>query len=226
MDLSRMVETIRILLGEPDSDDSHYTDTEIKNTINDVSVNVAAELEENITFCDYLTVDGTYRYALPADFLKFKMLKLIKDSNHYSLEYKNLIEFEDYAGTMQTREGTPRICKVELGRVSVSQVYPGDIWVFPVPDTDNWTLRLYYYQKPSTLTSDGHISELPELIHLGVCYYAAAILSQKSSEFSKFNDFMSLYRIEIDKANSFYAVDQRNRPTVPRDPWGYTRTDA
>ena len=64
MNFGRMIAVVRGLLGETNSSNSYWDDTnDIKPMINDAQVVVASEIEELLTYCDYLTTAGGDREA-------------------------------------------------------------------------------------------------------------------------------------------------------------------
>lgn len=221
MNFVRMRAVVRMLLGETNSSNSYWTDSEINAMINDSQLQVATDINGLLTFRDYTTTAGVSRYALPSDYLSEKSLHLFQTStNKRVLEYKTLDEFESSAGLDPTRQGVPGVYKVEHGAVDTTNAFPGDIWIFPVPDAV-YTFRFYYYQKPTDLSADADISEIPESGHWAVCYHAAAMLHLKQANENAYNRFIVLYERAVAKMKIYFNKQQRVKPFYTKDAMGY-----
>jgi hypothetical protein len=223
MQFSEMQSRVQTLLGESSGD--FYTLSEIKDEINDACINIARDTEELLTYSEISTVASTQQYTLPTDFLKLKRVDLVVTSSDVrALYFKTSIEFHNYSEGAADKTGTPEIYKLELGAVSTTNPFPGDIWLYPIPDAV-YTLRVYYYQKPSILSNDGDTTELPEQAHKAVCYLAAANMSLKGEDLRKHDRLVLLYERELARLKQHYARLQRQRNYLMQDGMGYTDTE-
>ena len=227
MQFSEMRSRVQTLVGESSGD--FYTTTEIEAEINDACVQISRDTEELLTFYDMTTAADTYRYTLPDDFLKIKRVDLIvTTTDTRQLEYKNLREYFEYTESAVDTTGTPYIYKVELGSVDKTDSHPGDIWVYPIPDDNggsNYTLRVYYYQTPTTLVDDTDVTELPLLAHKAACFLAASNMALKGEDLRKHDRLLLLYENELNKIKMHYSRLQRQRPYDMKDEMGYTETE-
>lgn len=199
---------VRLLLGETDITNSYWTETEIDTQINLSNLRAAADLPVLMTFSEVTTTADQGRYGLPADFLQVKSVQMFIGANTVDerrhlmrLEYD---EFEDVVGGNVNMTGQPAFYRIEFGSVSTAaDAPPGDIWVYPVPDSNggnNYTLRVVYYQKPTALSGDNDVSELPEFMHPLVTFHAAWLLSMKSDNQSKISNLAAMYKDALREA--------------------------
>jgi len=237
MNFGRMVTVVRSLLGETSSTNSYWDDdADIKPMINDSQVAIASETEGMLTFCDYLTPaggGGDGRLGLKADYLKLRAVHLFQsDNNKYVLKHLSMDEFEAYSWRNPENQSRPQVYKLEVGAVSITDPLPGDVWLYPIPDgggqfggaNDQYKVRLYYYQKPTTLTDVSlHTSELPEHAHWAVCYHAAMHLAMMADNRSKYTDLTALYERAIAKLRIYYNSPQRDASVRMKDTMNYTR---
>jgi hypothetical protein len=208
---------VRVYLGE--TVEKHYLDTEVASAINYACEIITAELELNLTFREYTTAAGTYRYSLPVDWHKLKEVYLVDAGNTDQIWKLTQTDNEQYwsvsygAATQQSR---PEYYKLEFGAVSQSNAsqIPGDIWLYPVPDSNssnNYTLRVYYYQIPATLSTGTHVSILPLPMHEMVCEKAAADLAIKGKDYQLAQMMEQRYLLSMDKARRMYSNMSRDR---------------
>jgi hypothetical protein len=221
-----MKAVVRILLGETDSDNSYYTDAEVAAMINDSLPQVASEVNvpSLLTYREYSCVADQEEYSLESDYMTIKAVLLEEATNNWRmLELLDFKTYWQYAGGNTTNSGTPYYYRLEAGETGIdSTVNPGDIWLYPLPDS-TYKFRIYFYQYPQDLSSDTDVTELPLAAHWAVCYHAAAMLMRKSSQSGDFRDMMSLYSMEISKINRLQRTIQRDKPVIPRDVMGYGR---
>jgi hypothetical protein len=235
-----MIAVTRTLLGETSASNSYWDDTtDVKPMINDSQVHVASETEGLLTYCDYFSTaggGGDGRFALKADYQKLRAVHIFESAtNKWVLTHLSMDEFEAYTWRNPTTAGRPRVYKLELGAVDNTTNLPGDIWVYPLPDgggalgdaSNQYKIRIYYFQKPTTLTdTSAHTSELPENAHMAVCYHAAMHLSLMSDNRAKYRDLKVMYEQEIHKLRIYYNKKQRDSSVRMKDVMGYTRNRA
>jgi len=220
---NRMVEVIRIALGETDSDNSYWSDAEIENMLGESQIQVVTDAPHLLTFKTMDTVAGDNRYSLPVDFLQLKAVEVdITSSRRKKLHWISFDEYSSIANGNYTNQGEPHSFKMELGATNLIENHsPGDLWLWPVPDAA-YTLRVYFFQRPSCMTTGMDESELARSLHWAVCYHAAAMLSLKSDDRSKFTDFMALYDKAIFQNNKMMNQANRGATFTPKDTMGYT----
>lgn len=195
----QMQTKIRLLLGETttstaDADATAYLDAEIQTQINDSAIEVAKRLRCLQTYKDADCVIDQERYALPPDLLSLKDVQLIiSSSRKKQLVQLTYDEYEAVIADNYTATGEPKYFKVEFGSVKKDSTATGDIWVYPLPDSTDYDLRVAFFQKPSTLADNGDVCELPEQTHMTVCYHAAMILSRKIDDLTRFREISALF---------------------------------
>jgi hypothetical protein len=220
----------RLLLGETDSANSYWSDTEIETQLNLSNVRVAADLPTLMTYSELATSANQETYGLPSDFLQLKSVQMFLGANTVD-ERRQLVilsydEYEDTVGGNVNMTGEPAYCRVEFGAVATAAGSPpGDLWIYPVPDSNggnNYTLRLVYYQKPTELTDDLHVSELPEFMHPIVVYHAAWHLSMKSDNQTKISNLAAMYKDAIKEAKLTVLKRDRSGGKFARSAYGTT----
>jgi len=203
MNYLRMQAFTRILLGETDSANSYFGDTEIKDMLNDAQIEVATDTDPLLTFRTFTTADGDTRFPLPSDFMKMRSVEIdISTTRRHQLIWTSFDEFNSFISGNFILKGQPAYWKVELGAVDVTTNSPGDVWIYPGADDnggDNYTLRIYYHQLPQAMSADAEISELPEMLHKAICYYAAIVLSRKDNARGRMQELQVLYDDRIKK---------------------------
>lgn len=217
MNFGNMRANTRMILGEPTATNSAWGDPEIDRVLNDVSVNISAEIEPLLTSATFSTVASQQDYSLPSNYLKAVKLEIELATNNWKqLEYFNIHEFSLQVYRSPFTEGNPRIYKIEIGAVEVSNAIPGHIFLYPVPSSV-LTARFHYIKKPDLLSSDAEISELPEYMHWAVCLYTASLLALKTRDQVFHDRIIGLYRLEIDKIRGFEVAEQDIRAEEIRD---------
>jgi hypothetical protein len=225
MNYGAMKTKVRMLLGETDSTNSYYTDAEIDTQINDSCLQVAIDIPILLTFGDLETIADQERYGLPTDFLQVKDVQqwTTGDTRRVAMFKKSYDEYEAIVGGNVDMTGEPYYYRIEFGATSTTAGSPpGDIWVYPVPVDTSYTLRLVYYQKPTAMSSSNEVTELPEFLHLMVCYHAGWHLAMKDDSSTKINILSALYAAEMDKAKR--VVNKRDRTGAWQIRSGYGRS--
>jgi len=224
MNLTSMIQRCRNLLGEPDTANAFFLgtsgDTTITDELNDGLARVMGELRTNITYYDLPTVASTATYTLGTDFHMMKQVRVL-DTEYYNIEPKDMREFLAYSGGNTTQEGRPRVYQLEIGAVDVTTALPADITFFPVPDKV-YTVRMYYYQLPTILSSGTQITELHRFAQKAAIYYASANLALQMSDEAKHNILFAKYKEEMDQVKDWAFMHDADRPVEMRDEMGYT----
>jgi len=214
---------VRILLGETDSTNSYYTDTNI-NLALDAAINqLSMEIPESLTFSDITTVSGTYRYSLPTDYMIHSHIRLIVDSSYsLRLEQVDIHEFDAIYDSAYDRTEQPIHYKIEHGvgdEEATDPQVPGDIWIGPRPDSNggaNYTLRHYYFQR-GFASSDSTVPAMTDLFHHAIAYYAAMFMSMKDGNQRKTQNFMFQYNNTISKGKKWLNKRDGLRALLPKD---------
>jgi len=230
MNYSEMETQCRLLLGETDEDNSYWTVAELLAQINLSNIRVAADLPTLLTYSEVATTASQETYGLPSDFLQLKSVQMFLGANTVD-ERRQLVslsydEYEDIIGGNVNMTGQPAYYRIEFGAVATAAGSPpGDLWIYPIPDSnggDNYTLRLVYYQKPTALSGDADVSELPEFMHPIVVYHAAWHLSMKSDNQTKINNLAMLYKDAIKEAKLTVLKRDRSGGKFQRSAYGTT----
>lgn len=228
MTFERMQALVRIALGETAASNSYYTDLEVQDMINDSLVQVATDVPSLLTFYDIPCVTSTQRYSLPREALQLKDVHLLINSTlKRQLLKLSLDEFENVSASNYVREGQPAFFKMELGATEVSGTaagLPGDLWLYPVPDSDEYTLRVYFYQRPTTLVADADITELPDMLHWAVVYHTTAMLALKADDMNKHTIMSVQYDRAIARGRKWYTQHDRSNQHFTQDAMGYSKT--
>ena len=227
MTFGEMQTQVRLLIGETDSSNTYFSDTEIQTQINLSNLRAASDLPVNLTYSEVATTADQQRYGLPSDFLQIKSLQMFLGDNtvdeRRTLRKLGYDEFEDVVGGNVNMTGEPAYYRIEFGAVSeVAGSPPGDVWLYPVPDSnggDNYTLRIVYYQKPTTLDDTAEVSELPEFIHPIVCYHSAWMLSMKTDNQTKIGNLAALYKDAIREAKLTVLKRDRSGGKFVKSPY-------
>lgn len=209
---NEMKTKVRLLLGETDNTNTYYTDSEIETQINDSILLVAGEVPTNLTYAELDSVADQKTYGLPTNFLQLKDLQVFETGTARRVQMQRLgyDEFEYLVGGNVDMTGEPYYYRMEVGATDVvAGSRPGDIWIYPAAPSDGHTLRLVYYQKPDALNFSGQVSELPEFLHMPVCYHAAMHVAMKDDSSKKANQMAALYNKAIDTAKK--VVNKRDR---------------
>jgi hypothetical protein len=153
--------------------------TEVKNWLNDACLDIAARLRllKGRT-PGTANADGTV--DLPATFMELIRLEISYDAG------SDLVEMVDDAvfDSWQESDGDP---SNRLGRIKSTTA----IETYPAATSLAYTLD--YWKKPTALSADGDVSELPEELHLKAVYYAQAEALSKANERGESDRKMAMY---------------------------------
>jgi len=229
MNFAEMKYRVRQLVGQTDTNSTVFDTTlDLEPAINDACMDVAARTETLLTYYDYETTAGTQVYSLKSDYLKLKAVRLfVAADDKRSIIHQSFDEFDVIEGGNPTRQGVPQYYKIETGATDTSNNLPGDLWLYPIPDSNggsNYTLRVYYYQVPTKLTADDQTTELPIIAHRAVCFGAAATLSMMNTDRSAHQTMTMLFENEIRVIRSWAGIDQRDSAVRMKDTRGINRS--
>lgn len=230
------------LLGVESVTNSGVTLVEVRSFLNSAGAEVAASIEDLLTYCEYdctayagvpADIADSQRYSLPEHYLTAKQLLLSRDdpaTNTWErLIHLNLEEWERVTYGRVLNTGVPEYYKIERWATSTSNdpQIPGDIWLFPLPD-DTYPFRLYYYQRPTELATanaddNAKVMELPGHWHMVVCLRAAEMLAVKIKDYELSRLLEGKYWNALMEAKGQAMRPQRDRATaMVRDVMGYT----
>jgi hypothetical protein len=212
MDFGEMKTRVRLLVGETDSDNSYYTDTEINSLLNSSILRVANDTQCLLTYKTLTVTQGTQTYGLPTDFLQLKDVQIILNGTtiRRTLQRLPYDEFEAVAAGNYSKQGQPAYYRIEFGATSTTAgSAPGDIWLYPLPNNSVDTLRVVFYQKPSVLSTSTEVTELPEFLHEAICYHAAWQLALKDDNQAKINNLGVMYKDLL--ADAKLTISKRDR---------------
>jgi hypothetical protein len=195
--------------------DTGYSSSEIKGYINDVQNDVFNEyrLPFMETTHDYtLTIgdsDITHGSELPTDYVQALDLYITTSGQERVVEYKDVREIDDFHpdpdDTTANASTTPRYW----------YFYAQTIRVFPVPD-QAYTATLRYYKKPTQLSADADIPDVPsefeELLVVGAAYRVL----QVKDNYDQAGILENKYNELLQKLVVKYSVHQVGRGTMIR----------
>jgi len=229
MTFAEMKAQVLMLLGSASYTNSGVTETEVGGCINKALPEVGSNVEDLLTYCEYDCIVGTQDYSISQYYLTVKQLLLRTDAGANTWEELTLLDLGQWNNTtygMSTRQGQPEYFKIERWATETTNdpQISGNISIWPIPDVA-YKFRLYYYQRPMSLTADGQISELPAHWHMLPCYKAAEWLAIKKKDFELARMFERKYAMALADAKVAALRPQRNRADYTKDAMGYTCDD-
>ena len=193
--------------------DTGYSSTEIKNYINDTQNDIFNEfrlpfMETTQPFTLTTSVsDITNGDGLPDNYVQSLDLLLTTDDKESRLVYQDIraIDFN--------YPDADDISAYAVGVPDTWYNYADTIRVFPVPD-DAYTVTLRYYKKPTEITSDDAVPEVPsefaEILVVGAAYRVL----QVKDNYDQAGILQNKYDELLQKLVSKYSYKQVG--TVPR----------
>lgn len=159
----------RRYINEEDSSNSHYTDSEINDYLNQAIQFLGTQMEWQLQVAQATAVNGQALYSLPDDFIElvdayFNNTKIITLSR------------EDLGGLHPNWQNdpasTPR-CIYKAGNKTVG--------LYPAPDASQagFLLQIQYVRLPATLSADADIPDLHSSFQMCLPFYAAFICEHK-----------------------------------------------
>lgn len=192
--------------------DSGYSTTTIKGFINDTQNSIFNEydlrfMETSTTYNLTTNVqDITNGSGLPSDFVSPINLVITTDNYENDLiyvDYKELDElFPDQSSTTAT---TPRYW----------WFYGDTISVYPKPD-QAYVVRLRYLKKPTALSADGDVPDVPSEFEELLVYGAAYRVFEEKDMDEKAANFEAKYNREVQKLVNRYAFRRKGELPIMR----------
>lgn len=185
--------------------DTGYSSSEIKSYINDTQYDVYNEyrlrfMEDTQAYTLAVgTADITNGSGLPTNYVQAMDL-IISIGTGSKLEY---VDAKDIVDT--TTSGTPNCW----------YIYENTIKVHPIPSTA-YTVTLRYYKKPTELSADADVPEIPiefnELLVVGAAYR----VMQVKDNYDQAGVLQNKYDEILQKLVNKYSQSQTGRPTIMR----------
>lgn len=173
--LSAIRAQLRALINEPDPNNSHFSDSDFNEYINEAQTFLAAYIEYPRTIVSAQVTAGTANYTLPSDNISiisvyFGDLSIANDIRTLQVINEESLKtiYPSWLSTASISQGRPRFAFIK-DRTTLALI--------PTPDTDNAATgkkyHLNYIQKPTTLSGDSDTPQLPLPYHDLLQFYAA-----------------------------------------------------
>jgi len=195
--------------------DTGYSNTEIRNYINDAQNDVFNEyrLPFTQTVQTYTLTSGvsdiTNGTGLPANYVQALNLTLTSAGRETVLPYVDIRVIDDQYPDPDDTTVNP------TGPPAMWYFYGNDVKVYPVPN-DAYTVSLQYYKKPTELTADGSVPEIPsefeELLVVGASYRVL----QVKDNYDQAAILQNKYDEILQKLVMKYSQPQVGRPHIMR----------
>lgn len=164
-----LTETVRRYIDEEDSDNSHFTDDEIYDYLNQAIRFLGSDLEWPLQTAQATSVEDQAVYELPDDFISLSDVYF----DNRDMVIIDRVDLPGMSVTWQdTEAGTPRY------------VYRTDnkkIGLYPKPDADNASLliQIQYIKVPPDLSDDTTAPDLHVAFQDCLPFYAAFLCHHK-----------------------------------------------
>lgn len=173
--LSAIRSQLRTILSETDNTNSHFTDAQLTEFINQAQTFMATYIEYPRTIASAQVTAGTADYTLPTDWISILAVyfgNLAVSNDVIVLRVINEEALKSirpgWLETASTSRGRPQFAHIK-NRTTLTLI--------PTPDTDNATTgkkyHLNYIRLPTTLVLDADSPELPLPYHDFLQFYAA-----------------------------------------------------
>lgn len=173
--LSAIRTQLRTLMNETDANNSHFTNTELDEYINQAQTFLAAFIEYPRQFWTQQVTDGTADYLLPSDMVCIITAYFGDTSTAGDIRPLSVISEEtlkslhpDWLDATTSSKGRPRFLIVKT-RTTIT--------LYPRPDTDESAsgkkIHLNYVYRPASMSSDSDSPTLPLPYHDLLQFYAA-----------------------------------------------------
>lgn len=185
----------RKLLGETTA--SFWTDTELNTWINDAGTDIAY-LTKCLKDNGYITtVEDTNEYTISSNFstlLSISKVYLYQDGSSWqNLKSTTRDKLDrEHPGWLSADSGTPTKYYYDIQEDTLGLYVP--------PDSDNAGsnyLRVYYAKEYTDVTDDDSTPDLPEFLHLAMCYYVTSLGFAQRGYGDKSNDMRNKYASRI-----------------------------
>lgn len=157
--------------------DSFFTDMEIYYYIYQAELELASECPGIIEIyrpAGITLTAGTRSYAFPANVRLIKRLEYVNSSG--SANKLEPITFrEDDALTLVNTASTT------LGSPQFYEIFNGNIYLRPIPDTSATVLNIYSYDEPAVVSSVSTL-EIPSIFHMDLCDFVVMQMYLKDKD--------------------------------------------
>lgn len=163
------------------------TRTQVKEWINEAQLDLAARLRILYEIVSGTQSDNTL--DAPADFLEHFELRLGTPA-----ETVDMVDHETWNRWSDTAQ-TPN---VPIARLNAD----GGTWryeLYPTPAA-NTAYELRYFKKPTAMTADANVSELPEELHIKMINYARAWAMYSQGDVGLGDRYMAMYEASLPPA--------------------------
>lgn len=165
MEFSEMLAEVYARLGEQAG---FYTDTNIKQWLNDGMDDIALELEPKVTSATITTTNATTEYTLPENLISIKTVLYYDSANLLWREMTETTYLELFRQDASWESRT-----VDLIPTHWYWRPEGIIGVFPQPVTGTTDgLRIIYTCRPDEMTADDDTTTMPDYLDRAVVLYA------------------------------------------------------
>lgn len=148
----------------------YFTNTQVNVFINNAQKEVQKQLLQAgetyyLKTVETVTVDGQQDYVLPTDFLKLHRLEYVLSGSTPTTEDVSMLQRVtlNQSDIVSTKEGSPIAYALKQDRFSL----------YPIPDTANKTLRLYYSYLVVDMANNSDEPDIPEEFHEYIAILAA-----------------------------------------------------
>lgn len=181
--LAELRTSTRRLVNEEDTDNTHFTDSELNDYLNQATKYLGVEMEWPIQISTATAIQDQALYTLPDDFLT--IISVYFDSKRIQVFERDDLNAIS-ASWQETPSGKPRYA------------YKADNMVmglYPAPDATNAALsiQIEYIQVPATLSSDSDIPDLHAAYQMCLPFYAAFLCDYKLGNDKKADLHFKLY---------------------------------
>lgn len=159
----QLITTTRRFINEPDEDNSHFTDAELLDYINQGIRFLGTQMEWAEQLSETTTVTNQPTYALPDDFIS--LIEVFFDGTKLDLMEREDLSFKNPSWP-EASAGKP-VCAYKSDNA--------ELGLFPKPDANSagLTLQIQYIKVPPELSSDAAVPDLHRAFHDCLPFYAA-----------------------------------------------------
>lgn len=167
--LSTLRTTTRRLINEEDSTNSHFTDSEINDYLNQAVTFLGTMMEWSEQVAIATAVQDQALYTLPVNFIA------LTDA-YFDNTRLTILEREDIGGVSPTWQNDPSS--------TPRAIYKADnavMGLYPAPDATQAgkTIQIQYIQIPDTLSQDTDVPDLHTAFQMCLPFYAAYLCDYK-----------------------------------------------
>lgn len=181
--LSTLRTSVRRLINEEDSSDSHFTDDEINDYLNQATMFLGTQMEWPLQTSIASSVQDQALYSLPSDFIS--LVDVYFDNGKL-----DVLEREDLSAInprwQDSDSGTPQY------------IYKADnavIGLYPPPNSanSNLNIQIQYIQVPATLSGDSDVPDIHTAFQMCLPFYAAFLCETKLGNDKKAQTDLTYY---------------------------------